>query len=112
MPILGLCRAGSRLYTFGVVPPCSAGPIATVAPAHRGWFVANPDITPVLGALSAPMKMGPARTPIHCDVGTSLPSALVLSRRIVITLRTLPLRSPPLISVQLLNSAGQSINWP
>jgi hypothetical protein len=43
MPILGLCRAGSRLYTFGVVPPCSAGPIATVAPAHRGWFVANPD---------------------------------------------------------------------
>jgi hypothetical protein len=43
MPILGLCRTGSRLYTFGVVPPCSAGPIATVAPAHRGWFVANPD---------------------------------------------------------------------
>ena len=24
MPILGLCRAGSRLYTFEVVPPCSA----------------------------------------------------------------------------------------
>ena len=50
MPILGLCRAGSRLYTFGVVPPCSAGPIATVAPAHRGWFVAyasvaHPEIT-------------------------------------------------------------------
>jgi hypothetical protein len=45
MPILGLCRVGPRLYTFGVVPPCSAGPIATVAPAHRGWFVAYPDIT-------------------------------------------------------------------
>ena len=41
---LGLCRAGSRLYTFGVVPPCSAGPIATVAPAHRGWFVANSEV--------------------------------------------------------------------
>ena len=49
MPILGLCRAGSRLYTFGVVPPCSAGPIATVAPAHRGWFVAYPDRTAFLG---------------------------------------------------------------
>ena len=48
MPILGLCRAGSRLYTFGVVPPCSAGPIATVAPAHRGWFVAYPDRTAFL----------------------------------------------------------------
>ena len=49
MPILGLCRAGSRLYTFGVVPPCSAGPIATVAPAHRGWFVAYPDRTAFFG---------------------------------------------------------------
>ena len=49
MPILGLCRAGSRLYTFGVVPPCSAGSIATVAPAHRGWFVANPDRTSFSG---------------------------------------------------------------
>jgi hypothetical protein len=46
MPILGLCRAGSRLYTFEVVPPCSAGPIATVAPAHRGSVVPYPDITP------------------------------------------------------------------